>query len=314
MVHFVRRLYHELLGRTPESADLKYFLELLRAGTPREDVTLLFAKSDEYRTLVRDALYTPPYPPHVVEHSYGRSRLAVCTADEIASEWYDTDWPEVPELDFLGAHRLKPSATVYDLGAHQGVYSLVLSSYVGDAGLVLAVEPDPFNAGLIDVNRRLNGSPPVVTVLAAAAEHSGSLNFGRSRARGSNGQVDGRGASAGSVIVPAVSVDDLAQKFPPPDVVIVDVEGYECHVLRGASATLSRCVDWHVEIHTGAGLEDFGGSIEAVVDFFPESRFCLYLSNETFRYPKPLTPDLLREFSGERLYLTAISKDVSQKA
>ena len=44
-----------------------------------------------------------------------------------------------------------------------------------------------------------------------------------------------------------------------PDVLFVDVEGYELHVLRGARLTLeTHRPDLFVEVHTDAGLERFG--------------------------------------------------------
>ena len=49
------------------------------------------------------------------------------------------------------------------------------------------------------------------------------------------------------------------------DVVLVDVEGFECRVLAGAAATLAGEADWAVEVHVGCGLEAAGGSVERVL-------------------------------------------------
>jgi hypothetical protein len=66
-------------------------------------------------------------------------------------------------------------------------------------------------------------------------------------------------ADEASVAVRAVTVDELAAAFGPPQVLFVDVEGYELHVLRGARATLeSHRPDLFVEVHMGVGLERFG--------------------------------------------------------
>lgn len=297
---FIRRVYAELLGREPDAGGLQVYLAALSNGMRREDLALSAARSDEY--LVRSA--SPTFPVRVVSHRYGDFTLTVCIADELGRMWYDVDWPEFPELQFLAERRLKPGATVFDLGAHQGVVALAVNQFVQPAGRVIAVEANPFNAGLIDVNCRLNNADAITVVSAAVAEHSGVLRFGR----GGNGQISEADGGGRSVVVPACTVDDLAEQQPAPDVVILDVEGYEARVLAGAPQTLQRPVDWYVEVHSGCGLQDFGGSVDELLSYFPAGGFDRYLSNEEDRQPRPFTDNLLDRIRAERFYLTAIAR------
>ncbi len=47
-----------------------------------------------------------------------------------------------------------------------------------------------------------------------------------------------------------MTIDGLASRFGLPDVVLIDVEGYESHVLAGAANTLALgATDFLVEIH-----------------------------------------------------------------
>ena len=90
--------------------------------------------------------------------------------------------------------------------------------------------------------------------------------------------------------------------------IFIDIEGYECHALRAAGQTLQTRPDVFIEVHVGAGLETFGGSVEELVGFFPDSDYELFASNELDRYPKPFVGER-RELAGDRFFLTAIARD-----
>jgi FkbM family methyltransferase len=296
---FLDQVYRELLGREPDLEARVHYRGLLGRGMARSDLVMTIAKSDEFAQRVGAM-----YPIHTVEHTYSGVPLRLCIADSMGSDWYDVDWPVRPDVALLGGHRLAPGATVFDLGAHQGVYALILANAVGPRGRVVAVEANASNAGLVEVNRCLNGADNVTAILAAAAERSGSIGFGR----GGNGQVDGDGITHDDAVqVRAVTIDELAGTYGPPDVLFIDVEGYECHVLRGGSAAMARRPDCFIEVHVGVGLEMFGGSVESLLAFFPVADYDLYVSNERDRTPRPLT-DETRAITGKHFYLTAIAR------
>jgi FkbM family methyltransferase len=252
----------------------------------------------------------PPAPveegfePRRVRHQYGPVRLTLHVGDPNGAAWYDEEWPDVPELKFLPRYQTRRGATVFDLGAHQGVYALMLAAAVGRRGRVIAVEANPFNVDCIKVNCHLNKVRNVKAVHAAVAEQPGWISFGR----GNNGQVDSGGMHADSQQVPAVTIDGLTQRYGRPAMLFLDIEGYECQALRGAKATLDRRPDVFIEVHVGYGLEDFGGSVDELLGFFPEEDYELYGSNEIDRYPKPFVGEG-RAVASDRFYLTAIAKD-----
>ena len=53
----------------------------------------------------------------------------------------------------------------------------------------------------------------------------------------------------------AYSIDDMTARFGRPDMLYVDIEGYECRVFHGAAKTLATDPDCFVEMHVGCGLE-----------------------------------------------------------
>lgn len=209
------------------------------------------------------------YGNRIVSHSYGGHRLSISLEDPVAESWYDHDWPLMPELSCLCGSRLRTGARVFDLGAHQGVVALILARLVASSGQVVAVEAERHNFEVAVRNRDLNEASNLEILHAAGGAADGSLYF--------RGGLNGAVANAGRVglaRVPAVSIDGLAERYGVPDVVFIDVEGYENEVLRGGTHTLAAGkTDFFVEVHVGYGLESLGGSAQAVIDHFDPDRF-----------------------------------------
>jgi FkbM family methyltransferase len=213
------------------------------------------------------------YPVRLVTHTYGGLPLRVELADSLAEGWYDRDWPPLPEIALLRTGALRPGACVFDVGAHQAVVALMLAHAVRPGGRVIAVEGSAHNALLARRNAALNGAADVTVVHAAAAAAPGRLVF----SRGLNGQVDDGSGAWGRVRVRATSIDALAATHGTPDVLFLDVEGFEVRVLQGARRVLFSRPDCFVEVHVGAGLEKFGHAVRDLRPFFPENDYSLFV-------------------------------------
>src|SRR5579863_613208 len=234
-----------------------------------------------------------------VRHNYGGYDLEVELIDPMGAGWYDRDWPELPEIALLKQTGLRPGARVFDIGAHQCVVAMMLARTVGPDGFVLAVEASHENWQAGEQNRKLNGIDNCKILHAAGAAQSGTLVFNR----GTNGQVDDGTGEWGQIEVQAYSVDDLAARFGAPDVLFIDVEGFECELLRGAEKTLANRPDCFVEVHVKAGLEKFGGSVEQVLSFFPAGyEFFASRPDQTF-LPLQAESDIVLD----RFFLVAIA-------
>lgn len=141
------------------------------------------------------------------------------------------------ELQQAIQHWAKPGQVVYDLGANIGYVSLLFARTVGAQGRVFAFEPLPANQQRLRQNMELNPGLSIELVPAAAAERSGHAAFAL---HGSDdmGRLHAGGASAETIEVETIALDDFAKTHPAPDLVKIDVEGAEVLALEGMQTLL----------------------------------------------------------------------------
>jgi FkbM family methyltransferase len=238
---------------------------------------------------IRDFLF--PFEPYVVTHSTGGYEFKVHIADSMAESWYtqgksDASRPLKPELALLKKHSLKPGALVFNLGAHQGVIATLLTKIVGPTGEVVAVEATPRNAEIGKKNRDINELENLQIVNAAISDTPGEtefLPFG-------NGRVSEKGGELASVKVKALTVDNFAAEYGSPDVLFLDIEGFELHALRGAENVLESRPDCFVEVHTGCGLEEYGNSVHEIIAVFKNLNYSIFVASVSGNEPQTFEP------------------------
>lgn len=152
-----------------------------------------------------------------------------------------------PALLQLAAEVVRAGDTVWDIGANLGLFGFAAAGMAGPQGRVLAVEADTDLAGLL--RRSADGAragrhAPVEVLPAAVADQVSVARFHVARRNRATSHLAGYGtAMAGGVratrLVPTVTLDWLAERFPAPDVLKVDVEGAELAVLSGGERVLA---------------------------------------------------------------------------
>lgn len=131
---------------------------------------------------------------------------------------------------------LRPGATVLDVGANVGYYTLLASVLAGDAGRVHAFEPEPKNAGFLRDHVRINRRRNVTVQQAAVSDRAGTARFDFG-----GGSGTGHLADTGAIEVRTLRLDDYcAEHGLAPSAIKIDVEGAEVSVLEGARETLAR--------------------------------------------------------------------------
>jgi FkbM family methyltransferase len=133
--------------------------------------------------------------------------------------------------------------TVVDCGANVGFYSKMITQFAPNAR-VYAIEPVPTTFECL--KRNSQASPNVQVFQSAIADRAGELRMSYNSADSAVSHV----SDSGEVAVPAMTLDDFvaAQGIHGIDLLKVDTETYEAHVLRGAKATLAMTRHLHIEI------------------------------------------------------------------
>lgn len=175
---------------------------------------------------------------------------------------------------------IRPGDTVFDLGAHLGVYALLGALTAGPAGRVEAFEPNPRFAALLERSLAVNGFAErarIHTMAVGAQEGTAELMFSHAWGGGGHLSVNPGHAPSGSetCICRVVALDDL---FPDPDfrvdVVKMDVEGTEHRAVRGMWNLLARSPNARVMFEFAPGmLAAQGSSAAELVHLFSELGF-----------------------------------------
>jgi len=140
-------------------------------------------------------------------------------------------------------HLVGPGDIFVDVGANIGVYTILASRLVGISGRVYAFEPIQSVFEYLERNISLNKATNVIVNRIALEEKDREAEIFVNRESGltSLGQT-GRGYVIATEMVSTMPLDQYleSRSVPRVDFLKIDVEGYEGHVLRGASRLLER--------------------------------------------------------------------------
>ena len=148
-----------------------------------------------------------------------------------------------PEKLFF-EQKLKPGMNVVDIGANQGLYSLMFSRLVGETGTVIAFEPEPDMFAALETNISANSVSNVEHHRLALGSKSGEAMLSRSLINGGDNRLSSGDSDTASMkkLVRVVTLDEIAGERKI-DFIKMDVQGWEWEAIRGMEATLRRPVN-----------------------------------------------------------------------
>lgn len=231
-------------------------------------------------------------------------RISLETGNELSAaifcgsfEWAEREWL---------TNTLKPGDVFFDIGANIGLMSLLAAHKIGAKGVAVAFEPVSATYEKLQKNCSLNPQfSNIQTVRAAVSDANGKQEI----------FITGPGRDAWNSLVPAEGMqceiietfrlDDLMsnEKFelPHPDLLKIDVEGWEIHVLRGATETLKKYKPVLLIEFTASNLEAAGASCAELASELTKLGYSIHEYEPVKRKLKPIS-----DFSFEHKNLIAL--------
>jgi FkbM family methyltransferase len=202
------------------------------------------------------------------------------------------------ELRTIAAYAsiLRPGSVALDIGANIGAHALPLAEMVGPTGRVLAFEPTAFAFAKLQHNLSLNSRLQArvrafqmmlvardAEVLPEALYSSWPLDVSEDvhpKLRGRLMSTQGARAASLDLVLEQEAVERV-------DFIKLDVDGYECEVLRGALRTLKRHRPVLIMEIAPYVLVEHGESLEELLGLLRSANYRTYDLNSG----RPLWPD-----------------------
>jgi len=182
------------------------------------------------------------YHPEI-EVQVGNRRMRVDLRDHVIGRNLYVAGEYEPELQRLMRNMDLRGCVCLDIGANIGVHTVAMSEFVGSSGKVFSFEPESQNYRLLEFNLRINKAANVITRRSAVGDTEricrlmiNPNNYGDHRV------WTGGPATGAFQEVPMTTIDASLRELPDDVVrfIKIDVQGYECQVVRGMTVTLER--------------------------------------------------------------------------
>ena len=210
--------------------------------------------------------------------------LFVYDADNLSRGWYGKEWTldERTEFEALRLRGIPRDALIFDIGAHQGIVSILLKRCLAPDGRVVALELDKKNVVAARKNIGRNEEWDIEMLHAGISNANGWLRHsGRS-----NSTLISKGMLR--FLLPKVqttTIDALCSNYGVPYLIYLDVEGAEIVALEGASKALHSVPRWFIELHGDECCAGFGGSNSDVINSLRAHGYTLWFAeSETEKF------------------------------
>lgn len=224
-----------LLGRNPNPEEISGHFSKAGQNLPVVVGTYLSSLEFANRGLI-DAQRNPDYTTVQAE---GVSLIIDKTDEDVGRHILRGHYE--PHVTEIFKTCLQPGMRVVDIGANIGYFSMLAARLVGPAGTVVAFEPNPDNARMLEFSRRQNRFEHVTLYQTAASDSDGILLLNSTYSNGTTSRLsDDLEALLRARTVPCLELDNVLLAGPRVDFIKIDIEGAEYRALKGCAGVLRR--------------------------------------------------------------------------
>jgi len=207
------------------------------------------------------------HPYNITKTIQGES-FTFCIGDNTGELWYRGEQGSVyEELAYIRDHMLSPNDLVFDVGSHHGLHTICMARH---SARVISIEPNPHNVSILKKNIQLNGLKNVTICQIAVGESTGKITLLHDSNEG--GVSPWQASALPTLDVDVLTLDQLAHKLGSPQVLKIDVEGFEAAVLKGAAEILRTRPKIAIEVHT-EWVSRYGSSVNEVINLLNPSSY-----------------------------------------
>jgi FkbM family methyltransferase len=139
-----------------------------------------------------------------------------------------------PELLYALRQELKEGMVCMDLGANIGYVTLLMADKIGSTGKIHAIEPDPANIELLNINMKLNNYSDRMQVFnMGVSNKSGEMDFHIGRASNLGGMTKSKNTTGKIIKVKVDTLTNFCENKDLPELIKMDIEGHEVEVMEG---------------------------------------------------------------------------------
>lgn len=211
------------------------------------------------------------FRPYIVTRLVQDEAIPFYICDATGELWYGTINDVSPELPFLRDRMISEDDLIFDIGAHHGFYAVYMARR---AKRLIAIEPNPHNVAILQKNVALNRLQNVIVRQAAVGDSVGHVELLRNS--NSGGIRSSETTKLPAFRVELLTLDHLAREHGFPQMLKIDVEGFEASVLRGASQIMAHRPKIVIEVHVD-WVTRYGSSVREVLDLLHLENYCVWM-------------------------------------